>query len=89
MFPHRSLSGVIAKTFFKNSTHNFTRRPYTSYFTDEVTAECLLLAMTAVKHSLENCAGGSFLRVVFQANTYKSMQNTVLNTRMWHFSRYI
>jgi hypothetical protein len=82
MFLHRSLSGVMAKTFFENSKRNFTRRPYTSHFTDEVTAECLLLATTAVKHSLDNWAGGSFLRVVFEADTYKSMQNTVLDTRI-------
>jgi len=81
MFLHRSLSGMMAKTVFENSTRNFMRRPYTSHFTDEVTAECLLLATTAVKHSLDNWAGGSFLRVVFEADTYKSMQITVLDTR--------
>ena len=82
MFLHRSLSGVMAKTFFENSKRNFTRWPNTSYFTDEVTAEYLLLATTAVKHSLDNWAGGSFLRVVFEADTYKGMQNSVLNTHI-------
>jgi len=48
-----------------------------SHFTDKVTAECLLLATTAAKHSLDNWAGGSFLRVVFEADKYNSMQNTV------------
>jgi hypothetical protein len=53
-----------------------------SHFTDEVTAECLLLATTALKHSSDNWAGGSFLRVVFEADTYKGMQNSVLDTRI-------
>jgi hypothetical protein len=82
MFLHRSLSGVMATTFFENSKRNFTPRPYTSHFTDEVTAECLLLATTVVKHSLDNWAGGSFLHVVFEVDTFKSMQNTVLDTRI-------
>ena len=50
--------------------------------TDEVTAECLLHATPAVKHSLNNWAGGSFLRVVFDVDTYKCMQNTVLDSRI-------
>jgi hypothetical protein len=82
MFLHRSLSGVMSKTFFEHSKRNFTGRPYTSHFTDEVTADCLLLATTAVKHSLDNWAGGSVLRMVFEADTYKSMQNNVLDTRI-------
>jgi len=82
MFLHRSLSGMTAKIFFENSKRIFTRRPYMSHFTDEVTAECLLLATTAVKHFLDNWAGGSFLGVVFKAVTYKSMQNTILDTRI-------
>jgi hypothetical protein len=82
MFLHHSLSGVMAKTFFENSKRNFTRQSYSSHFTDEVTPECLLLAATAVKHSLDNWAGGSFLRVVFEADTYKGMQNSVLDTRI-------
>jgi hypothetical protein len=82
MFLHRSLSGVMAKTFFENPKRDFPRRPYTSHFTDEVTPECLLLAATAVKHSLDNWAGGSFLRMVFEAVTYKGMQNSVLDTRI-------
>jgi len=60
---------MMAKTFFENSKRKFTRRPYTFHLTDEVTAECLLPATTAVKHSLDNWAGGSFLRVVFEAET--------------------
>jgi hypothetical protein len=52
------------------------------HFTDEVTVGWLLLATTAVKHSLDNWAGGSFLRVVFEADTYQSIQNTVLDTRI-------
>jgi len=59
------------------------------HITDEVTAECLLLATTGVKYSLDNWAGGSFLHVVFEADTYRSMENTILDTRIWHFSRYI
>jgi len=86
---HRSLSGMMAETFFKNSKCNFTWRPYTSHFTNDVTAECLLLGTTAVKHSLDNWAGGSFLYVVFEADTYKSVQNTVSDTRIWHFSWFI
>jgi len=65
------------------------QRPYTSHFTDEVTAECLLLATTAVKHSLDNWAGGSVTRMVLEADTHTSMQNTVLDTRISHYSRYI
>jgi len=82
MFLHCPLSGVMAKTFFENSKRNFTRQPYTSHFTDEVTAQCLLLATTAVKHSLDNWAGGSFLRGVFEVDTYKSMQNTIVDTHI-------
>jgi hypothetical protein len=82
MFLHRSQSGVMAKTFFENSKRNVMLRPYTSHFTDEVTPECLLLAATAVKHSLVNWAGGSFHRVVLEADTYKGMQNSVLDTRI-------
>jgi hypothetical protein len=70
MFVHCSLSGVMVKTFFENSTRNFTWEPYTFHFTDKVTAVCLLLATTAVKHSLNNWAGGIFLRMVFEAHTY-------------------
>jgi hypothetical protein len=76
---HRSLSGVMAKTFFEYSMRNFTQQPFMSHFSDKVTPECLLLAATGVKHSLGNCAGGSFLRVVFEADTYKGMQNSVLD----------
>jgi len=72
----------MAKTFFENSKRNFSRQPYTSHFTDEITAECLLVATTAVKRLLDNWAGGSFLRVLFEADTYKSMQNTVLDTHI-------
>jgi len=89
MFQHHSVSGVMAKRFLQNSKCNFTRRPYTSHFTDEVTAECLLLATTAVNHSLDNWAGGSFLIVGFEAHTYKSMRNTVLDTHIGHVIRYI
>jgi len=69
MFLHHSLLGVMAKTLLKNSKHNFTRLPYMSHFTDEVTADSLSLATTAVKHSLDNWAGGSFLHVVFEEDT--------------------
>jgi hypothetical protein len=82
MFLHRSLSGMMEKTFFENSKRNCTRWPYTLHFTDAVTPECVLLATTAVKHSFDNGAGGSFLRAVFEADTYMSMQNTVLDTRI-------
>jgi len=53
-----------------------------SQFTDEVTPECLLLAATAVKYSLDNWAGGSFLHVVFEADTSKGMHYSVLDTRI-------
>jgi len=89
MFLHFSISGVMAKIILENSRRNFTRWPYTSQFTDEVTAECLLPATTAVEYSLDNWAGGSFLRVVFEADTYKSMQNTILDAHIWHFVRSI
>jgi len=82
MFLHRSLSGVMATTFFEISKRILTGPTYTSNFTDEVTSQCLLLATTAVKHSLDNWAGGSFLHVVFEADKYKSMQNTILDTRI-------
>jgi hypothetical protein len=82
MFLYRSLSGVMSKTLFEHSKRNFTRWPYTSHFTDEVTADCLLLATTAVKHSLDSWAGGSVLRMVFEADTCRSMQNNVLDTRI-------
>jgi len=73
MFLHRSLLGVMAKTFFENSPHNFTRRVYRFHFTNEVTAECSILATTAVKHFLDNWVGGGFFRVVFEVNTYNCM----------------
>jgi hypothetical protein len=79
----------MAKIFFEKSKCNFMPGPYMSHFTDEVRAECVLLATTAVQDSLDNWAGGSFLLVVFKADTYRSMQNTVLDTRIRHFSRYI
>jgi len=79
---HRSQSGVMAKTVFKNSKRNSSRWPYTSHFTDEVTPECLFLAATAVKHSLDNWAGGSFLCVTFEVYTYKGMENSILNTQI-------
>jgi hypothetical protein len=69
----------MAKTFFENSKRKLTQRPYTSHITDEVTAECLLLGITAGKNSLNNWDGGSFLRVVFDADTYWSMQNSILD----------
>jgi len=47
----------MAKTFFENSKRNFSRQPYTSHFTDEITAEYLLVATTAVKRLLDNWAG--------------------------------
>jgi hypothetical protein len=89
MVLHCSLLGVMAKTVFENSKCNVTQLPYPFHFTGEVTAECLLLATTAVKPSLNNWAGGSFLHVVFKADTYKSMLNTILDTHISHFSRYI
>jgi len=55
----------------------------------EVTAVCMWLFTTAVQHSLDIWAGGNFLSVVLEVNTYKSMKNTVLDTCIWHFSRYI
>jgi len=58
-----------------------------SYFTREVTAECFLLAPTAVMNSLDNWAGGSFIWVEFEADIYKSMQNTVLGTCIWDFGQ--
>jgi len=67
----------MAKTFFDNSMSNFTRWLYTSHFTDEVTAECLLLTITVVKDSLDNWAGGSSLRMVLEADIYRRMQNPV------------
>jgi hypothetical protein len=82
MFLHHVLSGGIAKTFFENSMRNFMGWPDTSHFTDKVTAECLLLATTAVKYSLNNRAGGSFRQVVFEADTNISMQNTVSVARI-------
>ena len=69
MFLNRYLLGLMAKTVFENSIHNFTQWPYVSHFTDEVTAECLSPATTAVKHSLDNWAGGSFHHVVFEVDT--------------------
>jgi len=82
MFLHHSLSGVMVKPFFKIIKLTFPRRPYTSHFTAEVTAECLLLATTAVKDSFDNWAGGSSLRVVFEVDTDQSLQNTILDTRI-------
>jgi len=89
MFLHRSQWGMLATTLFENSMHIFTRRPYTSHFTDEVTAECSLLAPTVVKHSLDIWAGGRVLHMVFEPDIYKIMQNTILDTHIWHFSRFI
>jgi len=51
-----------------------------SHLANEVTPECLLLAATAVNHSLHNRAGGSFLCMEFEANMYKGMQNMILDT---------
>jgi len=63
MFLHHSLvSGMMAETFFENSNCNFTRQPYMSHFTVAVTPQCLLLAATAVKRSLDNWSGGTHLR---------------------------
>jgi len=82
MFLRCLLLGVMAKTLLENSKRNFTRQQYTSHCTDELTRECLLLAATAVKHSMDNCAVSSFLRVIFKADTYKSMQNSVSDTHI-------
>jgi hypothetical protein len=71
MFVHRSLSVIMAKTFFDHGPRNLTRRPYTNHFTQELTHSCLLLAATAVKHSLDNWAAGGFLRILFDVDTYK------------------
>jgi hypothetical protein len=79
---HYSLLGMIAEIVFKYSKRNFVQWPDMSHFTDEMTAECLLLAVTGVKHSLDNWAGGSFLCVVSEADTYKSMQNTISDRRI-------
>ena len=54
-----------------------------SHLANEVTPECLLLAATAVNHSLHNRAGGSFLCMEFEANMYKGMQNMILDTYIW------
>ena len=77
---HRSLLGMMGKSMFENSKGNFTRQPDTSHSTDEVTPECLLLAATTVKHSLDNWAGGSVFCLTFEADIYKGMQSTVLDT---------
>jgi hypothetical protein len=52
---------MIAKTFFLNAQHHFTQLPDTAHFTLEVSGKCVRLATTAVKHSLNNWAGGCFL----------------------------
>jgi len=60
-------------------------RPYTSHFTDQVTPECLLVAATVVKHSLDNWAGGSLLHVVFEADKCNGMQISIADIRIGHW----
>jgi len=49
-----------------------------------VTVECLLQPGTAVNHSFDTWADGSFLYMANTADTYHYMQNTVLDTLIWH-----
>jgi hypothetical protein len=70
---------VLAKTIIENSKHNLTPQPYMSHFADKVTPEYLLHVKSAMKHSLDNWAGGRFLCMTIEGDTYKGMQNSVLD----------
>jgi len=64
---------VMVKTSTENFNHIVIEPPSSSHFIEEMTAECLLLAPTAVQHSLNYWAGGRFVYMIFEVNTYKSI----------------
>ena len=76
----------MAETTFVNLKLDFMGLPYRSYYANEMTAQCVLLATTAGKHSFGNEAGDSFLHVAFEADPYRSTQNTMLDKHTQYYA---